>query len=254
MDFLGLVDKFFYLSGRYDIQLTVGDVVMVRVTTVLGSAAPPLSVKLMQVFSSGSKDASIIDQELTFDSENGIHILEALPESVDVGMYTFVFEALQEWTDLPTGMKFNPTDVELLDHLAAKGRVGTKKYESNAHYFYESMNTYAIGKTKPVMENGVTKGYKKILVLYSTVTKGCNPVKTKWVMHQYHLGNKDDKNEDEYVVSKVFYQHKQVEKIVLHDAELKKFYATGGRTKVPIFVTGVMQVDNAKIAVLDSDR
>lgn len=33
-----------------------------RVNTVLGSTAPPLSVKLMQVFSSGSKDASIIDQ------------------------------------------------------------------------------------------------------------------------------------------------------------------------------------------------
>lgn len=28
-DFLGLVEKFFYLSGRYDIQLTVGDAVMV---------------------------------------------------------------------------------------------------------------------------------------------------------------------------------------------------------------------------------
>ncbi|KAL8099488.1 hypothetical protein AgCh_031935 [Apium graveolens] len=90
-------------------------------------------------------------------------------------------EASQEWTDLPTGMKFNPTDVELLDHLAAKCRVG---------------------KIKPVMKNGVTKGYKKILVLYSTVTKGCDPVKTKWVMHQYHLGTEDDKNEDEYAVSK----------------------------------------------------
>ncbi|KAK4748146.1 hypothetical protein SAY87_014732 [Trapa incisa] len=28
LDFLGLVEKFFYLSGRYDIQLTVGDTVM----------------------------------------------------------------------------------------------------------------------------------------------------------------------------------------------------------------------------------
>uniref|UniRef100_A0A166FZN8 Dolichyl-diphosphooligosaccharide--protein glycosyltransferase subunit 2 n=1 Tax=Daucus carota subsp. sativus TaxID=79200 RepID=A0A166FZN8_DAUCS len=115
------------------ISHTRNDKIKVKVTTVLGSAAPALSVKLMQVFSAGSKDASIIDQELTFDSENGIYILEALPESVDVGKYIFVFE------------------------------------------------------------------------------------------------------------------------IVLHDAEHKKIYATGGRTKVPIFVTGVMQVDNAKIAVLDSD-
>lgn len=34
----------------------------VRVNTVLGSAAPPLSVKLMQIFTSGSKDASIIQK------------------------------------------------------------------------------------------------------------------------------------------------------------------------------------------------
>lgn len=28
-DFLGLVEKLYYLSGRYEIQLTVGDVAMV---------------------------------------------------------------------------------------------------------------------------------------------------------------------------------------------------------------------------------
>lgn len=32
--------------------------------TVLGSAAPSLTVKLKQIFSSGSKDASVIDQVL----------------------------------------------------------------------------------------------------------------------------------------------------------------------------------------------
>lgn len=110
--------------------------------------------------------------------------------------------------------------------------LGTKKDGSNAHYFYKSMNAYAsgkrkrrkiqsedsvrwhkTGKTKPVMENGVTKGYKKILVLYSTAAKGCNPVKSKWVMHQYHFGTEDDENEGEYVVSKVFYQQKHVKKV-----------------------------------------
>lgn len=40
---------------------------------------------------------------------------------------------------------------------------------------------------------------------------------------------------------------------MLHDQEHKKVYATGGRTKVPIYVTGVIEVDNAEIAVLDSD-
>ncbi|GMP93318.1 hypothetical protein CsSME_00043201 [Camellia sinensis var. sinensis] len=41
--------------------------------------------------------------------------------------------------------------------------------------------------------------------------------------------------------------------IVLQDSEHKKIYATGGRTTVPIYVTGVIKVDNAEIVVLDSD-
>jgi len=46
------------------LSLTSKDKLKVRVSTVLGSSAPPLSVKLMQVFSSGSKDASVLKQEL----------------------------------------------------------------------------------------------------------------------------------------------------------------------------------------------
>uniref|UniRef100_A0A5B7AM07 Dolichyl-diphosphooligosaccharide--protein glycosyltransferase subunit 2 n=1 Tax=Davidia involucrata TaxID=16924 RepID=A0A5B7AM07_DAVIN len=116
------------------LSLTRKDQLKVRVTTVLGSSAPPLSVKLMQAFSSGSKSTSIIEsQELKFDPENGVHFLDALPKSVDVGSYVFVFE------------------------------------------------------------------------------------------------------------------------IVLHDPEHRKIYTTGGRTKVPIHVTGVIKVDSAEIAVLDSD-
>ncbi|KAK3028143.1 hypothetical protein RJ639_039004 [Escallonia herrerae] len=116
------------------LSLTSEEKFKARVNTVLGRAAPPLSVKLMQVFSDGSKDASIIAQELKFDAENGIHVLDGLPKSVDVGNYVFVVE------------------------------------------------------------------------------------------------------------------------IVLHDPENKKLYATGGRIKVPIYVTGVIKVDSAEIAVLDSDH
>ncbi|KAA8543380.1 hypothetical protein F0562_021125 [Nyssa sinensis] len=116
------------------LSLTRKDQLKVRVTTVLGYSAPPLSVKLMQASSSGSKHASIIEsQELKFDPENAVHFLDALPKSVDVGSYVFVFE------------------------------------------------------------------------------------------------------------------------IVLHDPEHKKIYATGGRTKVPIYVTGIIEVDSAEIAILDSD-
>ena len=41
--------------------------------------------------------------------------------------------------------------------------------------------------------------------------------------------------------------------IVLHDPEQKEIYTTGGRTKVPIYVTGVIEIHNAEIAVLESD-
>ncbi|CDP03756.1 unnamed protein product [Coffea canephora] len=115
------------------LSVTRKDQLKVRVNTVLGSAVPPLSVKLMQIFTSGSKDASIIDQELKFDPETKLHVLDALPENVDVGKYIFTFE------------------------------------------------------------------------------------------------------------------------ILLHDPEHKKIYATGGRTKVSVYVTGVVNIDQAEIAILDSD-
>nr|GMD71119.1 dolichyl-diphosphooligosaccharide--protein glycosyltransferase subunit 2-like [Ipomoea batatas] len=50
--------------------MTRKDQLKVHVNTVLGSSAPPLSVRLKQVFVSGSKDASIVDQDLKFDPEN----------------------------------------------------------------------------------------------------------------------------------------------------------------------------------------
>ncbi|XP_073120896.1 dolichyl-diphosphooligosaccharide--protein glycosyltransferase subunit 2-like [Henckelia pumila] len=106
---------------------------LVRVNTVLGSAAPPLTVNLRQIFVSGSKDASVVNQKLKFDPDSGMHVLETLPTNIDIGNYVFSFE------------------------------------------------------------------------------------------------------------------------IILDDPEYKKTYVTGGRTKVPIHLTGVVQVDNAEIAVLDSD-
>lgn len=62
------------------------------------------------------------------------------------------------------------------------------------------------GKTRPVLVNGVVKGQKKILVLYTNYGKRRKPEKTSWVMHQYHLGSDDEEKEGELVVSKVFYQ------------------------------------------------
>lgn len=44
------------------------------------------------------------------------------------------------------------------------------------------------------------------MVLYTASQKGSKPVKSNWVMHQYHLGTEDDEKEDEFVVSKIYYQ------------------------------------------------
>ncbi|KAJ6684915.1 DOLICHYL-DIPHOSPHOOLIGOSACCHARIDE--PROTEIN GLYCOSYLTRANSFERASE SUBUNIT 2 [Salix purpurea] len=116
------------------LSLTKKDSVKVKVNTVLGSNAPPLTVKLVGVFRSGSKDTSLVEgQELKFNPESAVYALDALPKSVDVGKYTFVFE------------------------------------------------------------------------------------------------------------------------MVLHDPDHLNLYATGGQTQIPIFVTGLVKVDSAEIAVLDSD-
>ncbi|XP_016449270.1 dolichyl-diphosphooligosaccharide--protein glycosyltransferase subunit 2 isoform X3 [Nicotiana tabacum] len=115
------------------LSLTRKNQLKVNVNTVLGSAAPSLTVKLKQIFSSGSKDTSVIDQDLKFDHKNAVHYLDALPKDIDVGSYIFSFEVL------------------------------------------------------------------------------------------------------------------------LHDSDHKTIYATGGRTKVPIYITGAIKVDNAEIAVLDND-
>ena len=65
------------------------------------------------------------------------------------------------------------------------------------------------GKTKPVMVNGVHKGCKKFMVLYKSAKKELKPEKSKWVMHQYHLGREEEET-GEYVVSKIIYQQQQV--------------------------------------------
>jgi hypothetical protein len=67
------------------------------------------------------------------------------------------------------------------------------------------MRWHKTGKTRPILVGGWQKGCKKILVLYTNFGKHRKPEKTNWVMHQYHLGDQEEKD-GELVVSKVFYQ------------------------------------------------
>lgn len=107
---------------------------------------------------------------------------------------------------------------------------GVRKNGSSAHFFHKTFNAYAsgprkrrrinnfggqlkenarwhkTGKTKSIIENGVQKGCKKIMVLYKSAKKGSKPEKSMWVMHQYHLGCEEEEREGEFVVSKIFYK------------------------------------------------
>ncbi|GMY13255.1 SUPPRESSOR OF GAMMA RESPONSE 1-like isoform X1 [Fagus crenata] len=186
-----------------------------------------------------------------------------------------------EWPGLPVGVKFEPSDAELLEHLAAKCGVGNskphlfidefiqtlegdkgicyshpkdlpgaKKDGSSVHFFHRTINAYAsgqrkrrkihsehnltegpvrwhkTGKTKPVMENGVQKRCKKIMVLYKSSKKGTKPDKSNWVMHQYHLGTEENEKEGEFVVSRILYQQQKQSEInddnlVVEDSDVK---------------------------------
>ncbi|KAF8407859.1 hypothetical protein HHK36_006996 [Tetracentron sinense] len=44
------------------------------------------------------------------------------------------------------------------------------------------------------------------MVLYMSMVKGGKSEKTNWVMHQYHLGTKEDEKDGEFLISKIFYQ------------------------------------------------
>ncbi|KAF8664958.1 hypothetical protein HU200_054278 [Digitaria exilis] len=78
-------------------SLTSKDQLKVEVTTVFGSAAPPLKVNLVQVLGSDSKVITSDNKELQFDRDNNVHYLDIAPLKIDVGKYSLVFEiSLQE--------------------------------------------------------------------------------------------------------------------------------------------------------------
>uniref|UniRef100_A0A0E0CBZ7 Dolichyl-diphosphooligosaccharide--protein glycosyltransferase subunit 2 n=1 Tax=Oryza meridionalis TaxID=40149 RepID=A0A0E0CBZ7_9ORYZ len=78
-------------------SLTSKDQLKVEVTTVFGSAAPPLRVNLVQVLGSDSKVITTETKELQFDLDNNVHYLDIAPLKIDVGKYSLDFEiSLQE--------------------------------------------------------------------------------------------------------------------------------------------------------------
>ncbi|GAB2240405.1 hypothetical protein Droror1_Dr00020923 [Drosera rotundifolia] len=165
----------------------------------------------------------------------------------------------QDLPGLPAGVKFDPTDLEILEHLEAKVQGDSRKLHplldefiptldsENGicynhpeklpgvskdglirHFFHRPSKAYTTGtrkrrkvqtdeeggetrwhktgKTRAVVSNGVVKGFKKILVLYTNYGRQKKPEKTNWVMHQYLLRDNEEEKDGELVASKVFYQ------------------------------------------------
>ncbi|XP_039063585.1 SUPPRESSOR OF GAMMA RESPONSE 1-like, partial [Hibiscus syriacus] len=193
--------------------------------------------------------------------KNAIRICEANRECPNCHRLILNSDPSPQWSNLPIGVKFDPSDAELLKHLAAKCGVGgstahpfiddfiptleedqgicythpenlpgAKKDGSSIHFFHRTINAYGTGrrkrrriqsqysiteeyrwhktgKTKPVIENGVHRGWKKIMVLYKRSKRVRKPEKSNWVMHQYHLGAEEEEHDGEYVVSRISYRH-----------------------------------------------
>ncbi|KAF8407117.1 hypothetical protein HHK36_006242 [Tetracentron sinense] len=135
-----------------------------------------------------------------------------------------------DWFGLPAGVKFDPTDQELIELLNAKVKAKYLKSHPLIDEFIPTIERedeicythpeklpdcdlqggktwwHKIGKMRPVTVNCKHKGCKKILVLYTNFGKNRKPEKTNWVMHQYHLGQLEEEKEGELIISKIFYQ------------------------------------------------
>ncbi|MCO5553828.1 hypothetical protein L7F22_007354 [Adiantum nelumboides] len=196
------------------------------------------------------------------DPNYGVGGHEGQAKSLECPTCGHSFASSNEWPGLPAGVKFDPSDQELLGHLAAKVELNAAKSHpfidefiptlkeedgicyahpenipgvrddgSSAHFFHRPAKAYTTGtrkrrkiqsgedtgnglemrwhktgKTRPVVENGIQIGCKKIMVLYISSGKKARADKTNWVMHQYHLGEQEEEKEGEFVVSKIFYQ------------------------------------------------
>ncbi|CAN6879039.1 unnamed protein product [Brassica oleracea] len=107
------------------ISLTMKEPLKVKVSTVLGSKAPALSVKLAQALN--SMGSSVINnQELKFDADSATYFLDSFPKNFDVGKYTFVFEILLDESAIEKGYI---TQAQTKVPIAATGAIGIENAE-----------------------------------------------------------------------------------------------------------------------------
>uniref|UniRef100_A0A0D9VRB8 NAC domain-containing protein n=1 Tax=Leersia perrieri TaxID=77586 RepID=A0A0D9VRB8_9ORYZ len=139
--------------------------------------------------------------------------------------------AQQGWPGLPRGVEFNPSDSDLLWHLAAEVGNGqacrhpfidefiksVDETDGRVSYFFHknfkvcnSENGKCTSWQKSenpisIILDGNIQGCKEEFVLYAYETDGNSPQVTDWRWHQYHIKS-TEKGEGELVVSKIFYK------------------------------------------------
>ncbi|XP_044503292.1 dolichyl-diphosphooligosaccharide--protein glycosyltransferase subunit 2-like [Mangifera indica] len=123
------------------LSVTKDEHLKIKVTTVLGANAPPLTVKIVRAFSSQSKETTIVEnKELTYDPQSESYFLDSVPKPVDVGNYIFIFKMVPHDSDhqsvyatgtetrvpiVVTGLiKFDVAEIAVLDD---HGSVDTQK-------------------------------------------------------------------------------------------------------------------------------
>lgn len=114
-----------------------------------------------------------------------------------------------------TGIKKDGSSVHFFHRISnayASGHRKRRKIHDDRNKSEERVRWHKTGKSKPVLENCVHKGWKKIMVLYKSSKGGSKPDKTNWVMHQYHLGTDEEEKDGELVVSKIFFQQQAKQK------------------------------------------
>lgn len=178
----------------------------------------------------GSKPHTFIDEFIpTIDNDEGI--CYSHPENLP-GMDLMSCDGIWLFSKLlvypcylpksyfwPTGMKKDGTSGHFFHRVSNAYGCGQRKRRkiSNCDHVVsvEHVRWHKTGKSKAIVEKGVTKGWKKIMVLYKSSQRGAKPDKANWVMHQYHLGAEEDEKDGELVVSKISYQ--------LHGKQIDKF-------------------------------
>lgn len=104
-----------------------------------------------------------------------------------------------------------------------------KKHDNSVEIYWHS-----IGKLNLVCVDGIHQGSKEVLNLYMGPRNGGKPVRTPWLMQQYHISI--DGAEEDLVVSKIFYEMRSNQ--VIQDS--RKDSVDGFVAEAPEFHEGLL--------------